>query len=254
MSKQKQKSSFHSSSILCVFVAERGRSVAVLLFSQLNHSRSGYCISHSMEDWSAAVHWDVQIRRCCCSLSRHFPLSLSVSVSHLSLTRFSLTEAFLQYILSPSQWMLCRARKVITRSSSLTPRGQIEPFVVHIKAITLPHGRDGVGEGGWLVDDKQGDNCYQPLHPDSRLPGVRRWWPFMSVLTLVCLCQCRCGEARVRATKHPVIWTELTRRDLVSSQHTWGLKFWGKSNAVHFHSVYVACSDDDDDNDWAEIQ
>ncbi|TMS12511.1 Neurexin-3b-beta [Larimichthys crocea] len=34
----------------------------------------------------------------------------------------------------------CCAKKVITPSSPLTPRGQIQPFVVHIKAITLRQG------------------------------------------------------------------------------------------------------------------
>lgn len=31
------------------------------------------------------------------------------------------------------------AKKAITPSSPLTPRAQIEPFIVYIKAITLPH-------------------------------------------------------------------------------------------------------------------
>lgn len=153
-------------------------------------------------------------------------LSLAVCVRlYPSLSRSSLTEAFLQYILSPSQWMLCRARKVITRSSSLTPRGQIEPFVVHIKAITLPRGVwRGWGERGWLVGR-------QAAGPLSSAPSPRwqiAWCAAMMAFSWQCwhlyVYQRRCGEARVRATKHPVIWTETW----CQAVHTWDLKLWNK--------------------------
>lgn len=82
---RKQKSSCPSSAILCVFVTFLWLCVGGLephcFFPLLDQSRSGYCISHSIEDWSAAVHWGVQSRLRHCSLSLHFSVSpLSVSV------------------------------------------------------------------------------------------------------------------------------------------------------------------------------
>lgn len=119
-------------------------------------------------DWSRAAFfpaWSVKVRilyfsfyqglKCCCSSRCAKPavpplllsaflsfssvslfLSLSVSICHspnpASLRPFSNTSRV------QANECHCRARKVITASSPLTPRGQIQPLVVHIKAITLP--------------------------------------------------------------------------------------------------------------------
>lgn len=166
---------------------------AVLLFSLLDLSRSWYNSSHSIKDWSAAVHWGVQ------SHHRHYSLHFSVFLSFsLSLFFYGCLSLSVAYPIRPNTGLspICpwvhanechhHANKVITLSSPLTPRGQIEPFVVHIKAITLPQGWDRAGgeDGSWTIDR---DQCYPPFHLNNRSPAMYWWWPFMSVLTLVCL-------------------------------------------------------------------
>lgn len=141
MSKSKRFLSLpHSSLCFCAFsVTLHGWTAAVLLFSLLDQSRSGYCISHSMEDWSAGVHRGVQSRPRHCSLSLHVRLF------------FRLFFRLCLSLTIPAWWRpLCNtswdqanechhcARKVITASGALTHTGQIEPFIVHIKAVSLP--------------------------------------------------------------------------------------------------------------------
>lgn len=95
--------------------------VATLLISLLDQSRSGYYISHSVVGGSAAVRWGVQSRPCHCSLSLHsrFFSVLLLCRLNLSVTQSSLAEAFLQYVLSPSQWMSlpCQKSNHVERSS-----------------------------------------------------------------------------------------------------------------------------------------
>lgn len=122
-------------------------------------------------------------------ISLSSPIAPSVSICHSPLPIPSWER--LSSNMSRVQANECHrsAKKVITPSSPLTPRAQIEPFVVYIKAITLFRGWDrAVGLGCWMKD-----NCYHSLHLSTRLPGVQWWWPFMSALTLVCLYQSICG-------------------------------------------------------------
>jgi len=176
---------------------ELRRIASALLFSLFDQPRSGYSISHSAEDWSAADHWGVQSRPC---LSLHFSLFIRLSFYlDPSLTPIPDWEKLLSNTCQ-LQANECHhsAKKVITPSSPLTPRAQIEPFVVYIKAITLPHVWDRVGGEDRLLDDR--------LLLSSSLPQHQIPWHAVMMVLHVAADTCTSVSAQVWGRQGCELW------------------------------------------------
>lgn len=197
----------------------------------LHHSRWRYCISITGRSAAIIGVCKEGLATAPFSMIPTFFLCFA-SVSILTSIQSSLTVGFLQYILTPGQWMspLCQESKHVERSSGTLRTNS----TIHIEAITFPWGWSRIGRCGW-------SNVISLLTSPGYWTGVQWWWLIMSVLTPVHLYQ---------------VWGGDPVSELLNKVHTDFTEQTQKSwcqDLIHNPVCLLVASQICNDHDWAKM-